>query len=184
MYDRTYELNSGAYDQNGDINPGFSASTPTSTNLIGDPRVYGVLVDVWQLQNFTGMALTGKNALTANSNGGNAGNAFTGIANSQTTYAVDTGFMMMVPATVYFGGQNLIRYYGYISEWDVTFTHWTQWMVPMRCVIDITFNTLPPPPVANYNSTTGAGATAFYPTPTGNPPPGANQAQNYFNVSA
>ena len=74
---------------------------------------------------------------------------------------------MMVPAYLYLGQRNTnLNYYGYISEWDVTYTHWTQWMVPMRCVIDISFTMLPPPP-PKTKSTTGSTGAGFAPTPSG-----------------
>ena len=38
------------------------------------------------------------------------------------------------------------RYYGFISEWSVTYTHWTTNMVPIRAAVSITFTMLPDPP--------------------------------------
>ena len=37
-------------------------------------------------------------------------------------------------------------YYGYINEWSVQYTHWTQYNIPMRCVISVNFTMLPMPP--------------------------------------
>jgi hypothetical protein len=155
MYDRTYELNDGAYDQSGNIVSG-SQAMPTPAGTTADPSVYGVWADVAQFQFFTGMMLTATQG---------SGNAQSGVAVGN--FAGSQGFMMMVPCYVYFGGgtQSNINYYGYISEWDVTYTHWTQWMVPMRCVIDISLTMLPPP--AKKTSTTGSTGAGFAPTPSG-----------------
>jgi hypothetical protein len=162
MYDRTYELNSGAYDDSGQVVSG-SAAQPTPEGVTADPTVYGVWADVLQLQFFTGMMLNagqaqGQNGVTSGVQTPSGG---------KVNFAGSQGFMMMVPCYVYFGGgtQSNINYYGYVSEWDVTFTHWTQWMVPMRCVIDISFTMLPPP--QKTTSTTGSTGAGFAPTPSG-----------------
>jgi hypothetical protein len=156
MYDRTYELNAGSYSNSGQI-IGGSQAVPTPDGVTADPTVYGVWADVFQFQFFTGMMLT------ATQGGGNTSATGVTVGN----FAGSQGFQMMVPAYVYFGGgiQSNIRYYGYISEWDVTFTHWTQWMVPMRAVIDISFTMLPPPP--RKTSTTGSTGAGWAPTPSG-----------------
>jgi hypothetical protein len=111
MYDRTYELNDGAYDQSGNIVSG-SQAMPTPAGTTADPSVYGVWADVAQFQFFTGMMLTATQG---------SGNAPSGVAVGN--FAGSQGFMMMVPCYVYFGGgtQSNINYYGYISEWDVTY---------------------------------------------------------------
>ena len=164
MYDRTYELNSGAYNAEGQIVKG-SAATPAPGNLTADPTVVGVLADVLQYYYFTGMMLQGSAVTNQSATG------IIDVTGGQynANYSANQGFMMMVPCWVFFGGQNNINYYGYISEWDVTFTHYTQYMVPMRCVIDVTFTMLPPPAPAK-NSNTGASASGFYPTPSGGAP--------------
>lgn len=162
MYDRTYELNSGAYDTSGNVVSGSTAQ-PTPEGVTADPTVYGVWADIAQFQFFTGMMLTAGQA-----QGQNGVTSGVQTPASQTVnFAGSQGFMMMVPCYVYFGGgiQSNINYYGYISEWDVTYTHWTQWMVPMRCVVDISFTMLPPP--AKKTSTTGSTGAGFAPTPTG-----------------
>jgi hypothetical protein len=56
------------------------------------------------------------------------------------------GPMVLVPSWLYLGPPSSgMFYYGYIQSWDVTITHWTQFMVPMRCTINCTFQMLPPP---------------------------------------
>jgi hypothetical protein len=44
---------------------------------------------------------------------------------------------------VYFGGVYGAFYYGYVDSFDVTFTHFTQFMVPMRAAVDVSFTLLP-----------------------------------------
>lgn len=161
MFDRTYELNLGSYTPDGRLVKGHT-NIPAPNGISADPTVYGVWADVVQLQFFTGMMLQGGAAangtgIIENISGGKGAN-----------FKANQGFMMMVPCWAFFGGQTNINYYGYISEWDVTYTHFTQFMVPMRCVIDITFSMLPPPAAKG----TGGGSSGFYPTPTGQAPPG------------
>jgi hypothetical protein len=36
-----------------------------------------------------------------------------------------------------------LAFYGYISEWSVNYAHWTANMVPIRCVVSVTFTMLP-----------------------------------------
>lgn len=160
MFDRTYELNLGSYTPDGRLVRGHT-SIPAPNGISADPTVYGVWADIVQLQFFTGMMLQGGSAA-------NADKVIQNVAKGGQSFKASQGFMMMVPCWVFFGGQSNINYYGYISEWDVTYTHFTQFMVPMRCVVDITFNMLPPPAAKG----TGGGSGGFYPTPTGQAPPG------------
>jgi hypothetical protein len=39
-----------------------------------------------------------------------------------------------------------LNYYGFISEWSPTYTHWTTSMIPIRASVDVTFTMLPQPP--------------------------------------
>lgn len=156
MYDRTYELNSGSYDSEGKLVSG-STAVPAPGGITADPRVYGVWSDVIQMQYFTGMMLQGGSAANA---AGILENVSSG--SKSFSFKANQGFMMMVPCWAFFGSQTNINYFGYISEWDVTYTHFTQFMVPMRCVMDITFNMLPPPAAKSK----GSGRTAgYYTTP-------------------
>ena len=144
-FDRTFELNYG-----GD---------PTSPN---DPGVIGVQADVYQFMQFTGLlaSLNRQQATAIQSSGGAAvGSASAGTAASVTT----GGIMMMIPAYVYFGNASQqwsntgsvsannnaisqqLAFYGYISEWSVQYTHFTVNMVPIRCVVTVTFTMLPNP---------------------------------------
>jgi hypothetical protein len=55
--------------------------------------------------------------------------------------------MTMVPTWMFLDGDTGygLSYYGYISDFTVTITHFTQYMVPMRCVIDFDFALMMPP---------------------------------------
>lgn len=115
MFDRTFEL--------------MGQGNNKGTN-INDPSVAGVGVDVLQMMQFTGMLM-------------NTG----GATASSGTSGVWPTVMQLVPAYAYFGGTgpNNVRYYGYINEWNVTYTHFTQNMVPQRCVVNVSWTMLPPP---------------------------------------
>ena len=123
LYDRTYEL-WGSYNAQG-----LATGTNTATNAASSVGVYA---DIMQMQQFTGML--------ANSSPVVGGGSLPGTATATTGY---TGIMYLIPAYVFFGGSTAMTFYGYVSDWDCTVTHWTQYMVPMRCVIDITFTVLP-----------------------------------------
>lgn len=152
-FDRTFELLYG-----GD---------PTSVN---DPGVIGVQADVYEFMQFTGVlaSLDNSQAQSVQSTGG----ATVGSVASGTAAAVTTGgIMMMVPSYVYFGNASQqyansgntsanniaagrgMSFYGYISEWSPTYTHWTANMVPIRCSIDVTFTMLPNPPAGTGTAT-------------------------------
>lgn len=131
LFDRTYEL-WGSYNSSG---------SPIYTNNAAgnDPRVVGVLADIIQMQQFTGM-------LTGYSTASNSGGTTTPTSTSYTSLGGYQGVLQLIPSYVFFGsflGGTSVSYYGYISEWDVTITHWTQFMVPMRCVINITMTMMP-----------------------------------------
>lgn len=146
-FDRTYELNYGG-----------------NSGQVNDPAVIGVQADIYQFMQFTGILATLNNsgAKTIQGYGGNAvGSASNGSANPVTT----GGVMMMVPCYVFFGNAlaqidgnannwniaavaSQLAYYGFISEWSVTYTHWTAAMVPIRASITINFTMLPNPPIA------------------------------------
>lgn len=125
LYDRTYEL-WGEYDSNGKAKNGLGAAG-------NNPQVIGVLADLFQMQQFTGMNVQFQQS----------GNDVAGAP--KTSFTKHQGILQLIPSFVYFGDENAVSYYGYISEWDYTVTHWTQHMVPMRAVVDISWTMLPPP---------------------------------------
>lgn len=153
LFDRTYEL-WGQYDHKG--KPLQSAG-----KYKNNPSVVGVLADIRQMQQFTGMNVS---YFTDSTN--NNGKALA------AEFTKQQGIMQPVFSYVFFGDANNLWYYGYISEWDVTITHWTQFMVPMRCVINITFTLMP---LYNSNTPTQT-ANTDWTLPTGlrkHPPGGA-----------
>lgn len=139
-FDRTYELNYGR-----------------NSSAINDPAVIGCQADVYQFMQFTGV-LAALNRQQAQSVFGATGGTVKG------TGAVSTGgIMMMIPCYVFFGNalqqmnQNVnssnftavgaqLSFYGFISEWSVTYTHWTSNMVPIRCSVSVNFTMLPAAP--------------------------------------
>jgi hypothetical protein len=154
LYDRTYEL-WGAYDENG------KARQKNTNN--NNPSVIGVGADIYQLQQFTGMT-TGYDQ-----------SGLTKVENNNS-FAGHQGIIQLIPSWVFFGNSLNLSYYGYISEWDVTVTHWTQYMVPMRCEIDVYFTMLPPPSSPSNSNPTGdttwgkrPGSSAGHPVGPGPP---------------
>ena len=87
-------------------------------------------------------------------------------ASSGTASAVTTGgVMMMVPCYVFFGNPlaqidgnannwniaavaSQLAFYGFISEWSVTYTHWTAAWSRSGRRVTINFTMLPNPPIA------------------------------------
>lgn len=128
LFDRTYEL-----------------IGTNSSSLVTDVQKLGCDVDVRAVRQFTGMY---------------AGNYTTsGLTNKYATGVagqLTQGIMQMVPAYLYFSTPNAgIMYYGYVDSWDVTYTHFTEKMIPMRCEVDMSFTFLPPP-----QSQTGGGTVS------------------------
>ncbi len=133
MFDRTFEL-WGQYGADGQ-----PSNVPGGDN---DPSLIGVQADVMQFMQFTGM-LTSYQYGT-NGQGGLIAQPTTAAQN----YSQNAGIMQLVPCWAYFGASNVnsnLQYYGYINEWSVQYTHWTQYNIPMRCVISVNFTMLPMP---------------------------------------
>lgn len=147
-YDRTMELNYGSGQGSGKGQP-------------NDPAVLGCQADVLQFMQFTGM-LANLSTLGANGVGGyNAILGGTTGASLPATSIGSGGIMIMQPAWIYFSNSlnqaftngsfnwsalnKELAYYGYIESWSVNYTHWTQAMVPIRCVISVSFTMLPDP---------------------------------------
>lgn len=135
LFDRTYDLWQ-SYNTDGSAKNAGSAAMQQWGN---DPTVVGCWADIMQLMRFVGMYNTGQSSPNAASVLGS--NFASGGAQSTSQ-----GFMFQVPCWTYFGPQNkALQVYGYVSAWDYTVTHWSQYMVPMRCSIDITITPLPAP---------------------------------------
>jgi hypothetical protein len=140
-FDRTYELNYGG-----------------NSSAVNDPAVIGCQADVYQFMQFTGVLAT-LNRQQASSILGQPSNGSITATPTSTT----GGIMMMIPCYVFFGSAlaqmnanpksanfnalaSQLAYYGFISEFSIQYTHWTTNMVPIRCVISVTFTMLPAPP--------------------------------------
>ncbi len=139
MFDRTYEVNQGKFNSNGTAN---SRGLPAN-----DPSIIGVQADVMQMMQFTGM-LTNYSYGTAMS----SQLLTTTPTTAATNFSINQGIMQLVPSYAYFGNASLTNnaaFYGYITNWSVQYTDWTQYNVPYRCVIAINVTMLPPPNVAN-----------------------------------
>lgn len=131
LYDRTYEL-WGSYGSAG--LPSRVSFPDQAGSGINDPGAAGVGVDILAMQQITGMFIdedTGKGNGTASPIGTG------GILKPQNP-------CIIWPTWVYFGNNpDGLYYFGYISDWEVQVTQWTQYMVPMRCVINVDFTLLP-----------------------------------------
>lgn len=132
LYDRTYEL-WGSYGAAGLPNTGYTSLS--SDTDINDPAIAGVGVDILAMQQLTGMFIG------ADTGTGNA-TATPGIGG---TTAFKPQFPMIWWGTwVYFGNNPAgLYYYGYVTDWEVQVTQWSQYMIPMRAVINVDFTLLP-----------------------------------------
>ena len=154
MFDRTFEL-MGAYGSDG-----------TPTNIFGtgnNPSSIGVQADVMQFMQFTGMLST----YQYGTNG--QGGLITQPTVAAQNYSTQHGIMQLVPCWAYFGASNVVNnlmYYGYINEWSVQYTHWTQYNIPMRCVISVNFTMLPMPQTQPAQNASDS-VYSVLPTPTG-----------------
>lgn len=118
LFDRTYELWDGAY-----INT--------------DEGTYGVYADVNAFYNLLGInSLNLQSPVSLGS-----GDGSNPVSSSQKYAMVVQGNMTMTPVDLYFGykATGALKYFGYISQFDVTYTHFTQKMIPQRCAINIGF---------------------------------------------
>lgn len=138
MFDRTYEI----WDQS--TYAGSNAST------------MGCEADVAQMKQFTGMFAAANAYGNPTTTGTNVFSAplTTGTYGGQTVQAAtgqgigpQQGLMLMIPSYVYFCsspvGGGVGQYYGYIDAWSVQYTHYSNQMVPIRCVVDIEYTLLP-----------------------------------------
>lgn len=141
MFDRTYEMFSAA------TNPNTGPTKGTADLHSEAMQDWGVELDILAVKQFTGMftdVYQGNNPI-ASSDGSSSADA-PNVNHPFDPLGVNQGVMQLSLAYVYFGTPaSGLRYYGYIDSWDVQYTHFTQQMVPMRCVVDISFTLLPPP---------------------------------------
>lgn len=89
-------------------------------------------------------------------------------------YTEDSPFVTIVAMLVYFGHDG-IRFYGYVTGFDVVYTTWTQDMRPTRCGINVSMAVLPYGVSGkDFANTNLSGADAF----TTNQPPSASNGVN------
>jgi hypothetical protein len=156
LYDRTYEL-WGSYKSDGH---------PRRKGAANDPATVGCMADIYQMQQFTGMTI----------NYSTNGTLSTSLSN--TSFNGHQGILQLIPSFVHFGTGNVLGFYGYISEWSYQVTHFTQKMVPMRCVIDISWTMLPYTPTTTGTPNTGPGLPGNGPRgPIGGPLPKASNGR-------
>jgi hypothetical protein len=136
LFDRTFEL-WGSYS--GANNTPVNSSSNGSAQ-INDPSVVGVDADVLALKQLTGMLITAQeNSQTGVTNPTGAAATVAPISGSQ-------GVELLIPTWLFFGAlDSNLNYYGYVTDFTVTYTHFTQYMVPMRCEVDVDFALLMPP---------------------------------------
>ena len=127
LFDRTFEL------WNSYTSKGVPGKLSGVDNDIMNPHARGVLTDVLALQQYTGQL-----ANSQFQSGASSAPAVTSTFQLQ-------GIQEMMLGWVYFGGVYGAFYYGYVSGLTVTYTHFTQFMVPMRCAVDVGFVLLPLP---------------------------------------
>ena len=151
LFDRTFEL-WGQYN-----NEGLSVDATASTNPMDQPGVQGVNVDIRAFKQITGQLAMLTNTpvkATAPAAGTTASATGTPGGTSQTLPTdpvLQQGIMVPCWTWLYFGQQSSdFFFFGYIDSYTVTITHWSQYMVPMRCAIDVDF-TLLPNPMAGQN---------------------------------
>jgi len=139
LYDRTYEL-WGSYQTNGQ----FAGATSAINTNINNPAMAGVGVDMLAMQQFTGQFVNEPSG-AGNGTIGQTTKVPAGNKSDQSNFALQ-GPIILIPSWVYFGPPVPGNFfYGYITDYEVQVTHWTQYMIPMRCVINIDFAMLPPP---------------------------------------
>ncbi|MFI6512975.1 hypothetical protein ACIBCT_35700 [Streptosporangium sp. NPDC050855] len=93
----------------------------------------GVSVDIEQLKVMVGMN-TKQAFSTDRDNGGS----------TSTLSTTGTGVPVFVPMRFYFGtSSNSLRYFGNITEFSVQYQHWTSYMVPTRCSVELSVALIP-----------------------------------------
>lgn len=127
LFDRTYEL----WDSGARANSLY--------NWDDEPSLSGVKVDVAAAYRVVGILQPRTRAVPLpHSSNADPGSTQAIVQNGTP------GPMPMTPMQVFFGGGNSLNYRGYISALTVTYTHWSQLMIPMRCTIGVTMNLLIP----------------------------------------
>lgn len=141
-FDRTYEVNTAAQLPGGVYAPymplGYlrgSALNAESNAILtqDDPRIVGVKADINALYRVVGMSDPVTGVTWTNDDG-------------SSSKATLTGPMQQVPVYLMLGANmagSLPYWYGYIDSIGVTYTHFSQGMVPMRAQVDVEMTLLP-----------------------------------------
>lgn len=118
LFDRTFELWDGAYRQT-------------------QPGIYGVRSDVEAFYNLLGINIPQVQTNTATQAAPPA------INPAKITNTVQ-GPMTFAPTNLYFGANSkgALSYFGYVSDMNVTYSHFIANMTPSRCAVDVTFTVL------------------------------------------
>jgi hypothetical protein len=128
LFDRTYEL----WDP---------------SKLYGDAATkvpaLGVAFDVLSLYKITGIATP----MPVTDDSSADADAFKNAFNKNTFANGPAGPMTYQPVYVVIGTS--LSYYGVIQSLGVTYTHWTQAMIPTRCRVDVEVTLLPTPTGSN-----------------------------------
>lgn len=125
LFDRTFELWDASY--------------------VGtDAGKYGVYADINAFYNLLGINQVSIQSPVSLSSGS--------FASTQKYALVVQGPMSQIAVDLYFGAKSegALKYYGFVSSFDITYTHFTQKMVPQRCAVNVSFTMLP----ENFNSAT------------------------------
>jgi hypothetical protein len=141
-FDRTFEL-WGGYDPLSGLprNQQGPAGYLIPTYDVTDPSVYGVNVDILAFKQLTGQLLAQYSAFSTAAAGSANPASNTGYVPGISQQGVGT----MRPTWLYLGPDTGLVYYGYVSDFTVTVTDWTQFMIPKRCVINFNFALMMPP---------------------------------------
>jgi hypothetical protein len=101
---------------------------------------YGVRADVEAFYNLLG--INAQQVVSTTTGDPANGGALTTFSKSST---IVQGPMTLSPCNLYFSdtGKGALAYFGYITEMDITYTHFASNMVPTRCAIDLSFSCLP-----------------------------------------
>ncbi|MFH9606855.1 hypothetical protein [Streptomyces sp. NPDC017448] len=132
LFDRTYEV----WGRSKVSNPG---------DLTGwTPQDHGVWVDVAALYRVVGIFQPKANRVTNSVlRPGTVRPPYVDNSNDFLPTLIsngDVGPMPLTPVTAMFGGVHSLAYHGYISSIELDWTHFSQMMVPMRCVVGISMN--------------------------------------------
>ena len=117
----------------------------------GGPGQYGCYIDIQALYNMVGV--TSPLSAIQNSVG------TTGIQTSLAYTFNPSGPMRMTPVRVLFSA-NVLSYFGYISELDIEYTHFTTNMVPSRVTVGVSMQLMIAPPSAAQLGTVTATTAA------------------------